>query len=44
MRFADYLKSKAPVMLLNGAALLVLSLFLLLTGTMETAVLLIAVV
>ena len=44
MRFWDYLKSKAPVLLLNGAALLVLFLFLLLLDTMGTAVILIAVV
>ncbi len=44
MRFWDYLKSKAPVLLLNGAALLALSLFLLLLDTMGTAVILIAVV
>lgn len=44
MRFWDYLKRKAPVLLLNGAALLVLSLFLLLLDTMGTAVILIVVV
>lgn len=44
MRFWDYLKGKAPVLLLNGAALLVLSLFLLLLETMGTAVILIVVV
>lgn len=44
MRFSDYLKSKIPALLLNGAALFVLCVFLRLLGNSGTVVLLIAVV
>ena len=44
MNLGEYLRDRAPVLLLNAAALLVLSVFLLLTGNTETAVFLIVFV
>lgn len=44
MRFGDYCKNKAPVLLVNAAALLVLSVFLLLLNNTRTTVFLIAIV
>lgn len=44
MRFWDYCKSKAPVLLVNAAALMILSVFLLLLKNTGAAVFLIAVV
>lgn len=44
MHFWDYVKNKAPVLLINAAALLCLSVFLLLLKTTGTAVILILIV
>ena len=44
MRFGDYCKSKAGVVLLNAAAMLVLSIFLLLLGNTGAVIFLIVIV